>query len=207
MKVNRQSLALLIIGFAIGVVVTVVGMTLRNQTRPAAIIIQPATINRSVEETPTPVPARVHISGAVVAEGVYTLEVGDIVQDVVTAAGGFSAEARTDLVNLAQPLVDGMQIHVPADGETTRAQSVPVFTAPTASETSAGATAGTPVNINTATVGELDTLPGIGPSTAQKIVDYRDENGPFTSVEAILNVSGIGEAKFDQMAPYITIGP
>lgn len=207
MKFNRQSLAMLLIGVALGVILTVVGMTLTNRTRPAAIIIQPPEMTPTPVGTATPEPVHVYIVGAVLAPGVYSLSADGIVQDVIAAAGGFSAEARADLVNLAQPLADGMQINVPADGEEeVRSQSVTIFSVPEASETSSGDNIAI-VNINTANVGELDTLPGIGPSTAQKIVDYRDENGPFTSIDAILNVSGIGEAKFDQIAPYITIGP
>lgn len=209
MKFNRQSLALLLIGAAFGAILAVVMMTLANRTRPAAIIIQPPAFTATPAETATPEPIRVYVSGAVVLPGVYDLAAEAIVQDVIEAAGGFSAEAQVDLINLAQPLVNGMQINVPDDSETVRAQVAPVFSVPDspAGNPNDGNGALAIVNINTANVGELDTLPGIGPSTAQKIVDYRDENGPFTSIEMILNVSGIGEAKFEQIAPFITIGP
>jgi competence protein ComEA len=209
MKLNRQAVIFGVIGFALGVIVTVVAMVLGNRTRPAAIYIEPPLVSPTPSATATPEPVQVYVNGAVNRTGVYDLGQNAIVQDAIGAAGGFSAEADSTGINLALSIVDGMQIYVPTIGEepVTRSQPAIILPANVADSDNAAQQSGAMVNINTATVGELDTLPGIGPSTAQKIVDYRDENGPFASIETILNVSGIGEAKFDQIEPFITIGP
>lgn len=213
MKLNIQQLALVVVGIAVGTIATTLFFVLSNRTRPAPIIIQPASATMTPQATPTPQPAQVYVNGAVNQPGVYGLAPGAILQDAIDAAGGFAPDAEADFVNLAQPVMDGMQLYVPGVGEdeTTRTQQVPVVTLPNSAPAAGGqgdsVQPGDVININTATVGELDTLPGIGPSTAQKIVDYRDENGPFDSAEAVMNVSGIGEAKFDQIAPFITVGP
>jgi len=129
----------------------------------------------------------VYITGAVATPGVYKLPVDSLVEAAVQAAGGFSEGAEQDSINLARPLVDGEQINVPGLVDT--------------GHVNAGR-----VNINTATVTELETLPGIGPSAAQSIVDYRLENGPFQSIQAIQNVPGIGPATYDGIKDFITIG-
>jgi competence protein ComEA len=140
---------------------------------------------------------------------VYELPPDSRVGDAIEAAGGWTAEANTAVINLAQPLLDGMQIYVPSHDEVT-AVPVPVVAGP-ATATQPGSdtavtVAGGLVNINTAGLEELDALPGIGPSTAQKILDYRDESGRFNTIEELMNVSGIGEAKFNSVKDLITVG-
>jgi competence protein ComEA len=137
--------------------------------------------------TDTPGMLTVYISGAVATPGVYTLPEGSRVDAVVQAAGGFLPGAEQESINLAKLLEDGQQINVPGIVDT--------------SHINAGR-----VNINTATVPELDALPGIGPTTAQSIVDYRLEHGPFQAIQDIQNVPGIGPATFDGIKDYITIG-
>jgi len=149
--------------------------------------------------TPTPGPLRVYITGAVRRPDVYTLPPGSIVKDGLEAAGGPAPDADLDRVNLAQRLSDGQQVTIPRRGE-----AVPLTQA-TVSPSSA--TPGGRVNLNTASVQELATLPGIGAVLAQRIVDYRTEHGPFKSIEEIKNVGGIGEAKFEQLQGLITVGP
>jgi competence protein ComEA len=209
MKLDRQNVIFGVICFALGIIVGVGMMTLNNRTRPAAIYIEPPVATPTLAATATPEPVQVYVNGAVLQQGVYALASDAIVRDAIGAAGGFSAEADATNINLALSIVDGMQIYVPTTGEEPATRSQPAIIMPSSAAESGNTTqeAGAIVNINTATVGELDTLPGIGPSTAQKIVDYRDENGPFASPEHILNVSGIGEAKFEQIEPFITIGP
>jgi competence protein ComEA len=119
--------------------------------------------------------------------------------DAINAAGGFSEEANRDIVNLALPLSDGMHVHVSDNSE--EASLPPVSGGVVPSSDSPG----TPININTASLGELDILPGIGPSIAQNIIDYRQENGPFTAIEEVQNVSGIGPAKYEQIKDLITL--
>jgi competence protein ComEA len=202
-----QKLTWFIVGLLLGVALGVGGMVLNNRTRPAAIIIAPPEPTAQPEPTATAGPIRVYVNGQVVAPAVYELPPGSIVAQAVEAAGGFTAEANTAVVNLAQSLVEGAQIYVPANDEVV-AQPVNVVSSPVTSANPSGAAAtGSTglININTAGLEELDTLPGVGPSTAQKIIEHRDANGPFPTIEAIMDVSGIGEAKFNQIKELITV--
>ena len=128
----------------------------------------------------------VYVSGAVAIPGVYTLPDGSRVDAAVQAAGGFVPGAEPERINLAAFLEDGQQIDVPGIIST--------------NHVNAGR-----VNINTATVSELDALPGIGPTTAQTIVDYRLQHGPFQIIQDIQNVPGIGPATYDRIKDYITV--
>ena len=130
----------------------------------------------------------VDVVGAVRRPGLYRLSQGARIADAVSRAGGATAKADLALVNLAAPLADGEQVVVPARGAV-----------PGGSAGSAGAAATGPVHLSTATLEQLDTLPGIGPVTAQKILDYRQEHGAFTSVDALDAVPGIGPARLDQL--------
>jgi competence protein ComEA len=150
---------------------------------------------------------RVYISGAVAAPAVYPLPPGSIIDDLVRAAGGFSAEADPAAVNLAQPLADGMQVHVPVRAEAL--PTPPPVSAPAAGVRSGGVTVDLTglVDINTATAAQLEALPGVGPATAADIIAYRETNGPFATIEAIMDVPGIGEGKFAEMKALIRVGP
>ncbi|MFQ5617277.1 MAG: helix-hairpin-helix domain-containing protein [Anaerolineales bacterium] len=159
---------------------------------------------------PTPAPVVVHVTGAVAEPGVYELPVDSRVQDALDAAGGALPEADTSGLNLAARLADGSQIRVGTLPSTTQDASPSAIITPTSIPDSS-APPGTPdagaiVNINTATQRELETLPGIGPVTAQKIIAYRKENGDFETIENIVNVSGIGPATFDKIKDRITVG-
>lgn len=153
------------------------------------------------ESEPEPEPEvwiTVHVDGAVAAPGVYTLK-GDIVRvtDACEAAGGLLAEADTSGVNLAAPLADGVKVHIPLQGEE-----------PVAPQAGAGAaTAAAPglVNINSAGADELMELSGVGEATAQAIIQERERGGPFTSIEDIMRVPGIGEKKFERMKDGICV--
>jgi len=147
---------------------------------------------------PTDKPIVVHITGAVPRPGVYALPQGARIQDGISAAGGFLAEAEKTNINLAQNLEDGEKLDIPfVEGAS------PVLATPVPEVVSATSEL---VNINTASIAELDTLPGIGPTTAQKIIDYRDQNGPFLSTEDIINVSGIGPASYERLKDLISVG-
>lgn len=145
----------------------------------------------------------VHVGGAVAEPGVRELEEGARVQDAVDAAGGFAEGAARDELNLARVLVDGEQIVVPSLEEADAAAGA-------ASDGGGGATgassAGGKVNLNRATAAELDALPGVGPSTAEKIVADREANGPFRTVEDLKRVSGIGDKKFADLADLVCVG-
>jgi len=148
----------------------------------------------------------VHVAGEVKNPGVYTLSNSARMIDAVLAAGGATARADLEVINLATPLMDSSQIYVPAKGAAGR----PVFARPQPGMNGVQSTQSSPdtngiVNINRASVTELDALPGVGPSTAQAIVDYRTTNGPFGSPEDLLNVKGIGPAKFDAMRKLVGV--
>jgi competence protein ComEA len=130
----------------------------------------------------------VQVVGAVVRPGVYPLPSGSRTFDAIAAAGGVTADGDEQAVQLAAVVGDGARVVVPKKGQNVTTGS----TAPAPS--GGGAPPGTPVSLSDATVEQLDSLPGIGPSTAQQIVAYRDAHGPFTSVEQLDEVSGIGPA-------------
>lgn len=150
-------------------------------------------------EQPAPTIA-VHVSGAVAAPGVYELAEGSRAADAIEAAGGAAEGAAADALNLARVLSDGEQIVVPTAEEHAQQQA-----AASGVGASSGA-AGGKVNINTATAEQLDTLPGVGESTAQKIIADREANGPFSSPEDLKRVSGIGDKKYAELADLITVG-
>jgi competence protein ComEA len=140
----------------------------------------------------------VHVAGAVRHPGVVELPSGSRVAEAVDRAGGLRRSADPGSVNLARPLVDGEQIVVLRRGSTGAAPLAPGAATP-----QAGTTA--PVRLNTATVQELDSLPGIGPVLAQRIVDWRTTHQRFTSVEELGEVSGIGEATLADLRPLVTL--
>jgi competence protein ComEA len=178
----------------------------------------------------------VHVAGAVFRPDVYRLPVGSRVNDAIHAAGGATQYADTNAINLAAPVTDGSKIYVPQFGEqAAQQQSVPTRSTSAASngpaqansqsqsgQTDTAAQSGDGdqsqasgkltdagqgvVNINTASAGELQRLPGIGPAIAQRIIDYRQANGSFKSAEDLKNVSGIGEKKYAKLAAFITVG-
>ncbi|MBI5945274.1 MAG: ComEA family DNA-binding protein [Chloroflexi bacterium] len=158
-----------------------------------------------LQAAPTEAPIAVHVIGAVARPGLYEFPSGARLQDAIDAAGGLLAEANADALNLAALLEDGQQLSIPY-----QAGSQPVITSGLELPSSVTPTPTNDpnvelVNINTATVEELDTLPGIGPTTAQKIIDYRTENGPFVTLESIMNVSGIGISTFEDIKNLIAI--
>jgi competence protein ComEA len=152
--------------------------------------------------TSTPSPLRVYVSGAVVRPDVYRLETGSIVKDAIDVAGGVTEDADLIHINLAQELRDQQQIYVPRIGEE---EPPPPVTGGESAPPSRFAEPTGKININTATTEELDTLPGIGPALAQRIIEYREDNGSFKSIEAIVGVSGIGEATLEKIRDLITV--
>jgi competence protein ComEA len=158
----------------------------------------------AVPSPPAPDRVVVHVSGAVASPGVQTLPGDARVNDAVQAAGGPASSARTDQLNLARPLRDGEQIHVPSASE---------VAASVAGGASGGGTSGTGgapggaglVNLNRATAAELEELPGIGPVLAERVLAFREANGGFRGVEDLQQVSGIGEKTFAALKDLVTV--
>lgn len=216
MGVDRRFIYGLLYGLGLALAVT--GILLVAARRPPR---QPVTL----AEAPTPAPVRVYVLGAVKTPGVYPLLRGSIVEDALKAAGGALPNADLRGLNLAQVLQDGDRVEVP-EFPPTPTPPPPTVTvgpgtpSPTPLPTTAATetpvpsrsgpslpVAGAKININTATLAELDTLPRIGPAIAQRIIDYRTANGPFRRIEDIQNVRGIGPATFEQIKDLITVGP
>ena len=146
----------------------------------------------------------VHIAGAVKTPGVYQLHVGARINDGVVAAGGATAQADLDSVNLAMLLSEGEQIYIPKRNDKPHIIVQPRFTSSSNLNSSNSATNNElqiSININTATAIELEQLAGVGPSTAKAIIEFRQKNGGFKTVEDLLNVRGIGPAKLSEILP------
>lgn len=156
----------------------------------------------------TPVLILVHVAGEVRAPGVVRLDPGARVLDVVEAAGGLTGRADTDRLNLARLVTDGERVWVPAPGEEVPDLVEPVAAGPVTTSAPTGGAARSPVtmvNLNTADQAALEELPGVGPVTAGHILTWRSEHGRFTSVEELLEVSGIGERTLEQLRPHVTL--
>ncbi len=181
-------MVLVIVALAVTVAIGIV--------RGASAPVEQVTIGGQGTDAATPALVYVHVSGAVAEPGLYVLGDGARVVDAVAAAGGFAPEADGAAVNLARPVSDGEQLHVPAVG------------AAPAEAGSAGPAAGADggrVDLNTADVAALDTLPRVGPAIAQRIVDWREENGRFTAVEDLLAVPGIGDKMLEALRELVTV--
>ncbi len=153
---------------------------------------------------PSPVPMQVYVIGAVENPGVYALPKQSRVEDAIAAAGGLAEDAWPESINLAAPLQDGNQVEVPVLQPTdapTRVESGSTGEEQPASESAAPAV----ININTASQEMLETLSGIGPVTAEKIIAYREANGDFTLIEEIQKVKGIGPATFEKIKDSICV--
>lgn len=169
----------------------------------------------------------VHVSGSVNREGIVELRINSRISDAIDKAGGLKEDADIKDINLAYKLEDGMKIYIPnvnepkgedilqSQGKATENGNRNLIKDKTSQYVTSGATKyeiekqnekeNTKVNINTATQTQLETLPGIGPSTALKIIEYRKENGNFLNIEDIKNVNGIGDAKFSKIKEYIYV--
>jgi competence protein ComEA len=176
---------------AVCVVAALAGLTVYELRHPEPVPLLPASLPAVAltAEAPTPGPVRVYVTGAVLDPGVVTVPAGSIVEDAVAAAGGASGEADLERINLAQSVQDGSRVYVPRLGEGVP-QSSPADPAR--------------VNVNTADAAALDTLPGIGPELAARIIGYRQEHGPFAEEEDLLDVPGIGPSILANIRDLIT---
>jgi competence protein ComEA len=179
------------------------GGTISAETRPGSAVggTTPGAAATTAPAPPTSA-ARivVHVAGAVTAPGVYELAGGSRVGDAVAAAGGAGPDAVLDAVNLAALVNDGQQVYVPRAGEA--AGPAPPAAAPPVNGTP---DAVGPLDLNAATEDELLALPGVGPVLAAAIVRHREETGPFTSVDGLLDVSGIGPARLESLRDLVRV--
>jgi competence protein ComEA len=159
---------------------------------------------------------QVHVAGAVQNPGVYRLPAGARVAEAITAAGGKLPDGEPDELNLAEPLTDGAKVHIPTAAEVKAAAVAPAPPAPKGTVQVVRSTVGTAktgstkapggqVHLNTATASELESLPGIGASTAAKIIAYRNAHGPFQRVEDLTKVSGIGAKTLEKFRDSVTL--
>ncbi len=189
---NLKSILYMVAGILLGLFVALLIWVVARNPSGQAVTLRPV---------PTEKPIVVYITGAVPRPGVYALAQGSRVQDAISAAGGFLADADKTGINLARALEDGEQLDIAY----TSGSSPVIGTAiPAATESPSNAEL---ININTASQTDLESLPGIGPTTAQKIIAYREANGPFAKIDDIVNVSGIGPGTFEKIKDLITVGP
>lgn len=223
-KLNLKQKKIIAIILIILVVIAYYYFYLKDSTEE--ISNQDLEVNNTQESNQTEKESKetivVHVSGAVNSEGIVELDSGSRVANAIEKAGGVKENADMTNINLAYPLEDGMKIYIPTKEETevnknnentsdesyVTSSSGGVNSKETTNSipsSSMSDTTSKKVNINTASQEELDTLPGIGPSIASKIIDYREQNGKFNSIEEIKEVSGIGEAKYEKIKDSITI--
>lgn len=191
---RRQLAALAVVG-----VVTLAGAGfwyVRALPRPVTVTAEAAPTAAAGPEA-TPATVLVHVAGWVQKPGVYELPLGARIVDALEVAGGAREGADLTALNLAAVLTDAQQVLVAKKGAAPPAGGPGVA--------GGGPDAGELVNLNTATLEQLESLPGIGPVLAQKIIDYREENGAFTRIEDLMNVSGIGEARFAELKDEVTV--
>jgi competence protein ComEA len=170
------------------------------------IIINNQTEN-TTEENNNQEKIVIHITGAICNEGIYELEENSRIADAVKMAGGLKEDADLKQINLAYVLEDGMKINIPSKNDNSNENInntenyITKEKLNSSNNTNSAKTS--KININSATQTELETLPGIGPSTALKIINYRKEKGKFNKIEDIKNVNGIGESKFNKIKEFI----
>ncbi|GAB5494834.1 MAG: ComEA family DNA-binding protein [Phototrophicaceae bacterium] len=194
---NSTSPMITVIAFAILVIGIIVGgiFIMMSRPEPVMITINPPLPTATLSPTSTPEPITVYITGAVNnPQTTHTLPFNSRVEDVIALAGGLTDDANLDLVNLAGIVRDGDQIHIASLTDDTAIIETDLATP----------SGGGVIFINTATLEELQTLPGIGATTAQSIIDYRTENGNFSSLDDLDNVSGIGESTLETLEPLIS---
>jgi competence protein ComEA len=183
---RRAALALIVLAFCGALLV---GRMRAGGSTAGAQAPTGASVTSTAAPAATAGPLLVHVVGAVRHPGVYELAAGARARDAVKAAGGATKRAVLEGLNLAAPVADGEQVVVPVKGQPPHAAATPSKPAI--------------VRLNQADVAALDTLPGVGPATAQRIIAWRDEHGPFGSVEDLLDVPGIGESKLGAMRELI----
>jgi competence protein ComEA len=187
-----QYRAVLSAGIVGAVIISLTVLAVRRSEPPRVVVQVPAT--RAVPSPVVPAQLVVHLSGEVIMPGVYHLPVGARIDDALQAAGGATVDGDIQHLNLAARLADGQQIVVPK-------RINPMLIA---ISTAASPTPG-PLNLNVASVAELDRLPGVGPVTAQRIVAYREQHGPFTAVDQLRQANLVNAATFEKIKELVAV--
>ena len=195
----------------VGIVATAAGgaaLMLRDSGSPDGITItldEPASAETPAIHAEVPTTIKVYVSGEARQPGVYELPADARLDDALQAAGGPTSDAALEMVNLAKRLSDEDHIHIPGQSDTGARLIQNEASSPTASPGESGPGGSGKLNINTATVEDLTALPNIGPSRAAAIVDHREREGPFDSVDDLMNVGGIGEKITDSVRDLIVV--
>ena len=203
---NKQTIIKIAIVIVVGVLAIVYYfLNHQEESNYEEILNSAVVIENKVEEkvtTEEDTRIKVYIAGEVNIPGVIELEQGARIEDAIQNAGGVKPEANLKNINLAYEVSDGEKIYIPnvAEEEAEDETSVPSSNVSGTNSNTSGK-----ININKATEAELTSIPGIGTSTAQKIITYREENGKFQTIEDIKKVSGIGDSKFESMKDYIAV--
>ena len=205
----------------IAVVFCVIVSLLPQERKESAAVLQ-ETVAAAEQKEEAVAAIKVYVSGAVHNPGLHDITPGSRAVDAIAAAGGMTEEANKDRVNLAKICKDGMQINVPRlsakelrrlrmERSVGTVSTESAAYAPAAADGAYNAAAGTEsaayggvIHLNSASAAELEELPGVGEVTAQRIVEYRAQHG-FSRIEDIMNVKGIGQAKFNKMRPYLAL--
>jgi competence protein ComEA len=177
----------LTLGISVGLALTAIILIVAIPPHGTPIVLSPP---------PTLEPIKIFITGAIHQPGLYSLPRGSRVESAITAAGGLTGNADLNKINLAAKIADGDKITIPSVFDPT---SQPLTVQATSTPISF------PIDINTASLEELDALPGIGNAKAQSIIQYREENGDFQKIEDIMNVPGIGEGIYNNIKELITV--
>lgn len=200
---NSKLRTALLTGSTVAIVGTGAWALQRDSASRGVLIETPTPLATAVPApTPTVASILVHVAGEVREPGVYALPAGARVQDAIQAAGGLSEQADLDRVNLADHVQDAMRLHIPCIGEATPLPPTAI-SGDSRANTLHGM--GSRININTASQAELESLPHIGEAMAARIIAYREAHGPFERIEAITEVSGIGEQTLADLRELITV--
>ena len=205
LEVSRSAvLAVLAVGLTLVVVIGVRVVWAAEASRPHTVPDPPASaLLPATPVSPTSTAVVVHVAGQVATPGIVRLSHGARVVDAIEAAGGATTAADLAAVNLARPVVDGEQVYVPQPGEVPPPDQSAASGGPGAASGGPGAV----IDLNTADGAALDSLPGVGPVLAERIIAWRSEHGRFTSVDELGEVSGIGEKLLSQIRDRVRVGP
>lgn len=210
MNMDKQKIIKIAVASVVGILAIVYYFSSKQETPTydnilsSDVVVENKTEEKTEEKKST---IKVYVTGEVTAPGVIELEEGARIQDAIEGAGGIKSEANLKEINLAYEVADGEKIYIPNLSEVSEETGDEQASSGNGSSSGSSSSSNSngKVNINKATAAELTSVPGIGESTAQKIIAYREENGKFKAIEDIKNVSGIGDSKYNSMKDSISV--